>query len=88
MRRLSKQLKLVIRGGQIKAVYDDALTALMEKGEIKIRRASHVEPDFLGTECKWIADMRPVDGPILTGFKTRREALDAEVRYLREYVVA
>ena len=87
MSKPNKQLKLVINAGRITAIYDDALTAIMDGGDITIKRASHVEPWF-GHKCEWMADMRPVNGPILSGFKTRQEALDAERLYLDKYVVA
>jgi hypothetical protein len=74
---------LVINHGRIKAIYDDALTALFPFADVDITRASHVEPDGR----QWVADLRPVHGPILRGFRTRQDALDAEVRYLKDYVV-
>jgi hypothetical protein len=83
MSKRSKQLKLVIKDGRITAIYNDALTALREMGVAETKRASHVEPDG----NTWYADLSPVGGPLLTGFKTRKEALEAEVAYLREYVV-
>ena len=84
MSRRMKELKLVIDGGQIKAIYDDALATLREMGDAETRRASHVEPDG----NRWYADLSPVGGPILTGFRTRKAALEAEVKYLRKFVVA
>ena len=88
MNKQGKQLKLVVKnGGEINVIYDDALIGLMDGAEIEIKRASHVEPDWFGHECKWIADMRPVNGPILTGFTTRKEALDAEVQYINRHVI-
>lgn len=87
MSRSSKKIKLVIdHGGLIKAIYDDALTALMADAEVDIRRASHVEPDSDGY-CEWSADMSPVGGPVLRGFGTRSEALKAEVKYLEKHVI-
>ncbi len=84
MSKPSKQLKLVVKAGQIKAIYDDALTALMPDAEVKIERASHCEPGGLGG---WYADLGPVNGPVLHGFKTRKQALDAEVRYINQHVL-
>lgn len=86
MRSKRKQLKLVIKGGQIRAIYDDALTALMADADVGIRRASHVEPDSDGC-CEWSADMSPVGGPVMHGFSTRSEALRAEVKYLEKHVI-
>jgi hypothetical protein len=78
-----KELKLVIKDGIITAIYDDALTRLFPDADVSIKRASHVEPDGR----TWSADLRPVSGPMLTGFTTRQAALDAEVAYLKERVV-
>jgi hypothetical protein len=86
MSRKSKQLKLVVKGGVIRAIYDDALTGLMRNGKVKIERASHVEPNDSGF-CLWSADMTPVGGPKLLGFRTRQEALDAEREYLDRNVI-
>ncbi len=89
MSKPSKQLKLVVKAGRIKAIYDDALTALFDGAEVKVERASHVEPQF-GLRSfvnGWYADMRPVDGPVMVGFNTRQEALDAEVRYINQHVL-
>ena len=85
MSKPSKQLKLVVKNGQIKAIYDDALTALMPEAEVTIKRASHVEPHEL--YGGWYADMRPVDGPVMVGFFTRQQALDAERDYLNRHVI-
>lgn len=87
MSKLGKHLKLVVKdGGTIRAVYDDALTVLMRGAKVKIARASHVEPNDSGF-CLWSADMTPVGGPKLIGFRTRQEALDAERDYLDRYVI-
>lgn len=84
MNNRNKRLKLVIKGGDILAIYDDSLVAMFGEAEkVTTRRASHVEPDGDG----WSADLSPVGGPLLNGFKTRKEALDAEVRYLDEKVI-
>ncbi len=85
----SKQLKLVIKAGQIKAIYDDALTALFRDGDVKIERASRVEPVVGPFRAKalWSADIGLVDGPVLTGFETRKEALNAEVQYINQHVL-
>jgi hypothetical protein len=79
-----KQVKLVIKGGNILAIYDDSLVAMFgEAASVETRRASHVEPD--GAE--WSADLSPVGGPILRNFKTKSEALSAEVRYISQHIV-
>ncbi len=90
MSKPSKQLKLVVRAGQIKAIYDDALTALFPMADVTVQRASHVEPyvDLSRREAGyWCVDLRPVGGQYLNGFKTRQEALDAEVRYINQHVL-
>lgn len=79
----NKVLKLVIKGGSIHAIYDDALVPLMDDASVTTRRASHVEPEWDGRG--WMADMSPVDGPLMNGFKTREAALSAERYYLDQY---
>lgn len=49
--------------GNLHFIYSDELAGLLETGESKITRASHVEPH--PTQTGWLADMRPVNGPIL-----------------------
>ena len=87
MSKPSKQLKLVIKAGQIRSIYDDALTAMFPSATVEIKRASHVEPvrGLLGTT--WAADLSPVNGPILQAFPTRQEALDAEAQYINQHVI-
>lgn len=65
--------------GDIAAIYSDDLLPLMDEGSATVTRASHVEPAAGGG---WYADLAPAGGPYLDGFKTRREALDAEVAWL------
>jgi hypothetical protein len=87
MSKLNKNLKLIVEGGTIRAIYDDALTVLMRGAKrVRIARASHVEPNDNGF-CSWSADMSPVGGPKLLGFRTRQEALDAEREYLDRHVI-
>ncbi len=57
-----------------RCVYDETIP-LPRLGRVKIRRGSHVEPVAGGS---WIADMKPVDGPILGPFALRSQALTAE----------
>ena len=71
--------------GTAQCVYDDALQPLFEGEDVVVRRASHVEP--APGSARWIADMRPVNGPILMGRDghgcgTRTEALAAEREWL------
>jgi hypothetical protein len=79
------QKKILVKAGAIQFIHDDAITqALRGMGRVKIRRASHVEPTEDGE--KWTADMSPVAGfPLILGpFETRKEALDAEIKWLSE----
>ena len=74
-------MELVVgTGGEVRCIYDEALD-LRELGKLQITRASHVEPDRDGF---WWADMGPVDGPVLGPFRSRSEALKAEIRWLAE----
>lgn len=83
--------------GTLQFVYDDALTEVFAeeatRGRVRTNRASHVEPFGLG----WMADMRPVGGPVLldtntdnplgrVAFRTRAEALAAERAWLAEHL--
>jgi len=79
--------------GTLRFIHSDDLSDLMEQGEARITRASHVEPydGSGGTSFAdqhqgvwWTADMGPSDGPVLGPFKTRAEALAAEVAWLQE----
>lgn len=66
--------------GTMHFIWSDELVELLEAGRGEVRRASHVEPTTGGL---WGADLSPVDGPLLGPFRTRREALDAEVAWLK-----
>lgn len=57
------------------------LSAALNGGPPEVRRASHCEPD---DEGRWTADLTPSGGPVLGPFERRREALAAEVEWLRE----
>ena len=69
---------LIKADGSVQCVYDETVD-LGSLGPLTIRRASHVEPDADG--C-WLADLSPVDGPMLGPFATRSTALDAEKHWL------
>jgi hypothetical protein len=49
---------------------------------VKVKRASHVEPDRNG---KWVADLAPVGGPQLGPYRLRQEALSAEVAWINKH---
>lgn len=67
--------------GRVRFLWQDELQPLTELGEVDIRRASHVEPSQDG---KWWSDLSPSNGPVLGPFNLRQEALDAEVKWLKE----
>ena len=69
---------LVDRRGDVLCLYNEEID-LAAIGALRIRRASHVEPDTLG---RWWADLSPVGGPILGPFGRRGEALAAESNWL------
>lgn len=71
-------------GGTLRMIYSDAHLPLMEQGEARIRRASHVEPDPRGG---WTADLTPERGPVLGPFPTHAEAISAEIAWLTEHVL-
>jgi hypothetical protein len=75
-------LHLIIdSSGNARCIYDETIP-IQQLGRIKIRRGSHVEPIPGG---QWIADMKPVDGPVLGPFSMRSQALAAERRWLEKY---
>ena len=77
---MTTEMELVVGvDGVARCIYDEALD-LRELGKLQITRASHVEPDAAGY---WWADMGPVDGPVLGPFRSRTEALGAEMGLLR-----
>ena len=80
---MSKQLvELVIDpAGTATCLYTEDLD-LAQLGEVRVRRASHCEPDEYG---QWWADLAPVAGPKLGPFTKRSEALAAKVAWLRQH---
>lgn len=66
--------------GELTAIYSDDLVDLLSEGKATIQRASHVEPSEGGRD--WTATMW--NGIQLGPFKTRRDALSAEVAYLEK----
>ena len=75
-------MQLIIdNSGNARCIYNETLP-LSVLGQVKIRRGSHVEPIKGG---KWIADMKPVDGPVLGPFNLRSQALTAERRWLEKH---
>lgn len=76
---MERELVITVRNGKAVFVYDDELVELLHEGTATVTRASHVEP---AADLTWTADMRPSGGPMLTGFGTRSEALEAERQWL------
>lgn len=75
-------MQLIIdSSGNARCIYDETIP-IQQLGRIKIRRGSHVEPIPGG---QWIADMKPVDGPVLGPFSMRSQALAAERRWLEKH---
>lgn len=72
-------MQLVIQpDGTCRCIYDETID-LSLLGSLHIQRASHVEPLPDG---RWIADLSPVQGPILGPFVNRSQALAAEHEWL------
>lgn len=78
---MSKLDLLIEPSGVVRMIYDDSID-LRSIGNPIIRRGSHVEPTHDG---RWNADLSPTDGPLLGPFDTRRQALAAEVAWLRKH---
>ncbi|MCH7725063.1 MAG: hypothetical protein IH991_01080 [Planctomycetes bacterium] len=74
-------MRLVIKpDGSVRCLYNEAVD-LSSLGSLTIQRGSHVEPDANG---QWLADLAPVDGPVLGPFNRRSEALSAERAWLEQ----
>ena len=71
-------LMIIDTNGSVSCLYSDALE-LDRIGRLTITRGSHVEPTLDG---QWTADMSPVCGPVLGPYRSRRDALAAEVGWL------
>lgn len=67
--------------GVVRCLYEEAIP-IATLGVLHIMRASHVEPDSIGT---WYADLAPVDGPCLGPFERRSQALTAEREWLTQH---
>jgi len=73
-------MKILVKNGVVKFIYNDKLVGLFKEGKVKIKRASHVEPTQDG---KWIADLNPIQPGIILGpFTLRSKAIKAEVEWL------
>ena len=75
-------MKLLVQpDGTVRAIYQEAID-LGVLGRPTIARSSHVEPDGEG---RWLADLKPVGGPVLGPFDRRSEALAAEHDWLERH---
>jgi hypothetical protein len=72
---------LIEASGHVRCVYSEAID-LGQLGQLSIRRGSHVEPTADG---QWMADLAPVNGPVLGPFTMRTEALAAEMAWLQTH---
>jgi hypothetical protein len=72
---------IVDSDGTIRCIYNESLD-LARIVRVRIRRASHVEPDAAG---RWHADLSPVHGPTLGPFLHRSEAPAAEQCWLEQH---
>ena len=71
---------LIQPNGVVRCLYGEALD-LQQLGQLSIQRGSYVEPTPTGD---WLADMSPVQGPMLGPFTSRTAALTAEQNWLLE----
>lgn len=83
--------KFLISKGRIISLYNDEISILLQK-ELKakstIERVSHVKPiPGENEEIIFEADLAPVGGPKLTGFKTRKKAIQAEIDWVNEHLL-
>lgn len=80
--------KILFRGGKVETLYEDTLAQkLLEKlgGDASIHRASHVEASpGKRKNIEFQVDLSPSNGPQLSGFKTYKEAVDAEIQWLHQ----
>jgi len=83
--------QILIKKGTLKAIYKDGQShQLLSKlgGTATIKRASHVEapPNSL-EEIEFEVDLTPSGGPILKGYKSYNEAVEAEVEWLNQNIL-
>lgn len=60
-------------------IYQERLKPLLQRGHAVMTRASYVNPQSDGS---WIADLTPLQGPVLTSFATKQHALEAEEAWI------
>ena len=79
---MSEKLDLFVApDGTVTTIYDDLLVDVFAAalGTTETKRASHVEPNPIGEG--WLADMRPVHGPILGADGTSYLPINMPVGY-------
>ena len=75
-------MDLVIQtDGNVRMIYDETIDP-HSIGTPNISRGSHVEPIDEGL---WIADLSPMNGPVLGPFDLRSKALEVELDWLRHH---
>ncbi|MDB5385329.1 MAG: hypothetical protein JWM11_975, partial [Planctomycetaceae bacterium] len=74
---------LILTRGLVRAIYAEEIPIQL-LGNLRIERASHVEPDVDGN---WWADLAPSKGPVLGPFTHRSLALQAEHDWLTANVL-
>lgn len=79
-----ESLMTIKKDGKIQYIYNEMYN-LEGLGDITINRASYVEPESNGSS--WYVDLSPLNKDKVTGFKTRSEALQFEVKYIEENVL-
>jgi hypothetical protein len=83
--------KFLIKNGTVTSLYNDQNSPkILEKlgGKAVIKRASHVEAPLKELEkIEFTVDLTPVGGPILEGFPSYEEAVDAEVAWIKSNVL-
>lgn len=67
--------------GTVHCLYNEAMD-LGCLGRLRITRGSYVEPTLEGL---WTVDLSPVKGPVLGPYRSRVEALIAEVKWLEDH---
>lgn len=80
--------RLLIKDGKVTSLYKDGSShQLLEKlgGKANIKRASFVEaPTNELQSIEFTVDLTPSGGPVITGFKSYAEAVNAEVQWLNK----
>jgi hypothetical protein len=79
---------LIAADGSIRFIWDDELVELITAGTARVDRASRVDPSPGGPQfAGWTVDLTLSDGPVLSGFALRSQALAAERKWIEEHVL-